>query len=71
MEYMFAMLLCPFLVIILSKISLQLFRKWFIAPIITFVIFTVLTYTNFGSSFFFWVVIYTVISLVTSIPMIK
>ncbi|WP_363319910.1 DUF2651 family protein [Metasolibacillus sp.] len=70
MEFLFALLLCPFLVIIFSIVSFSLSKKWFIAPVLTFSIFTILTYTSLGSTFFFWAVAYSVLSLVTSIIMI-
>ncbi|GLC88822.1 YbeF family protein [Lysinibacillus piscis] len=67
MEFVFAFLFWPIIVVIFSISSFFLVKKWFIAPIITCVIFVILTYTIFNPTFLFWTVIYTILSLLVSI----
>ena len=67
MEFLLIFLILPILVYIVSSISYWLFKKWFIAPIIVFSVLTILTLTTFGETFFFWVFIFTVFSIITSI----
>jgi hypothetical protein len=67
MEVLFAMFFCPILVVILSIIGYILTKNLFIVPGLTFVVFSILTLTILNSTFFFWVIILTIISFVTSL----
>ncbi|MEG0259925.1 MAG: DUF2651 family protein [Lysinibacillus sp.] len=71
MEFLFVFLILPIIVHTFSSISYLLFKKWFIAPLIVFSVLTILTFTTFGESFFFWVIIYTIFSIITSIMTTK
>ncbi|MFC5772799.1 DUF2651 family protein [Ectobacillus antri] len=67
MELLFAIFFYPILVIILSIIGYNLTKSLFIMPTLTFLVFSVLTLTILNSTFFFWVVIFTIISFITSL----
>ncbi|MGM9949066.1 MAG: DUF2651 family protein [Lysinibacillus sp.] len=62
MEFLFVLVICPLIVVIASVIGTFLFKKWFIAPIAIFAVFTILTFTIFYETFFFWTVVFTVLS---------
>ena len=53
MEFLFVLVICPIIVVTASLISTLLLKKWFIAPIATFTVFIILTFTVFGETFFF------------------
>lgn len=55
------------IVIITSIIGSFLIKKWFVMPLLTFVIFAILTVTVFNESFFIWVVFYTILSIIISL----
>jgi hypothetical protein len=59
----------PALVIAASIIGYLLTRKRIVMPLVTFVVFTILMVTIFNTSFFIWVVLYTLISLAISFSM--
>ncbi|MEK4700206.1 DUF2651 family protein [Solibacillus sp. FSL R7-0668] len=63
MEFLFVLIICPILVIIVTKIGARVFHNWLIVPIITFLLFTVLTFTVFNISFFLWTIVFTVLSI--------
>lgn len=63
MEFLFVLIICPFLVIIATKIVARMFHSWLIAPIVTLILFTVLTFTVFNASFFVWTIVFTALSL--------
>lgn len=69
MEFILVLLICPIAVIIASMIGYSLVKKWFVTPIVTFIVFTILTFTLFNETFFFWVVIYTILSIIVSFNM--
>ena len=62
MEFLFVLVICPLIVVTASIVGTSLFKKWFIAPIATFTVFTILTFTVFNETFFFWAVVFTVLS---------
>ncbi len=62
-------LLFPILVVITSVIGYLLLKKWFVVLLLTFVIFTVLTFTVFDTTFFIWVIIFTLLSAILSLLM--
>ena len=66
MEFLFVLVICPIIVVTASLISTLLLKKWFIAPIATFTVFIILTFTVFGETFFFWTVVFTVLSAAVS-----
>ncbi|MBD8035986.1 DUF2651 family protein [Solibacillus sp. A46] len=67
MEFLLVFLILPIIIYTVSSISYLLFKKWFIAPLIVFSVLTILTFTTFGETFFFWVIIFTIFSIITSI----
>lgn len=69
MEFIFALFICPIIVIVASIIGYLLLKKWFVMPLLTFIVFTVLTFTYFNETFFIWVVVYTIISAVVTLIM--
>lgn len=69
MEFLLVLLVCPIAVLTASMIGYVIFKKWFVIPIITFILFTTLTYTVFNESFYFWVIVYTILSIVVSLIM--
>ncbi|KGR84944.1 DUF2651 family protein [Lysinibacillus odysseyi] len=67
MEFLFVLIICPLVVVLASITGSFLFTQWFIVPILTFIVFTILTYTVFNETFFFWAVIFTVLSIIVSL----
>lgn len=58
----------PAIVLIASIIGYFLVgKRWFVIPLLTFVVFTILTFTVFNETFFFWVVVYTALSVIVSL----
>ncbi len=70
-EFTIVFFLCPLLVLLASIVGYIVFKKWFVMPLAIFVVFTILTFTIFNQSFFIWVIIYTVLSLIVSLIMKK
>ena len=66
MEFLLVFVICPLLVVTASVIGIILLKKWFVVPVITFIVFTVLTFTMFNETFFFWAVAFTVLSAIIS-----
>lgn len=69
MEFILVLFICPIAVLIASIIGYPLIKKWFVMPIVTLIVFTILTFTVFNESFFFWVIIYTILSIIVSLIM--
>lgn len=67
MEFLFVLFLCPIIVLAATIIGFFLVRRWYVMPLITFVVFTILTFTVFNETFFFGVVIYTILSVIVSL----
>lgn len=67
MEFLFVLIICPLIVVLLSIFGTFLFYKWFVPPIITFIVGTILTFTLFNETFFFWVIIFTSLSIIASL----
>lgn len=67
MEFLFVLVICPLIVVLLSIFGTFLFNKWFVPPIITFIVLTILAFTLFNETFFFWVIIFTNLSIITSL----
>ena len=67
MEFLLVFVICPTLVVTASIIGSVLLKKWFVVPVITFVVFTILTFTVFNETFFFWAVAFTVLSAIISL----
>lgn len=66
MEFLLVLIVYPIFVILASVFGYFLFRKWFVFPSITLIVFITLTIV-YNSSFFIWTFIYTVISLTFSL----
>ncbi|MFE8696118.1 DUF2651 family protein [Cytobacillus sp. FJAT-53684] len=70
MEFLLVLFICPIIVLVASIIGFYLVgRRWFVMPLLTFVVFTILTFTVFNESFFIWVVVYTILSVIVSLLM--
>jgi Na+/H+ antiporter NhaC len=69
MEFLLVLFICPIIVLVASIIGFFLVRRWFVVPLLTFVVFTILTFTVFNESFFIWVAIYTILSVIVSLIM--
>ncbi|PLR66901.1 DUF2651 family protein [Bacillus sp. UMB0893] len=67
MEFVFVLIICPIIVTVLSAASCFLLKKWYIMPIAVLILFSVLTFTLFNDSFFIWVIVYTILSIVVSL----
>ncbi|MBS4534439.1 DUF2651 family protein [Clostridium sp. D2Q-14] len=67
MEFTLVLIIFPVAVILLSMIVTGIVKKFYIMPIITFLIFLILTYTVFNESFFIWVIVYAILSLIVSV----
>lgn len=69
MEFLLVFFICPIIVLVTSIIGFLVVRRWFVMPLLTFVVFTILVFTVFNESFFIWVVIFTILSVVISLIM--
>ncbi|MFD1334815.1 DUF2651 family protein [Oceanobacillus iheyensis] len=67
MEYLLVLIVYPIFVILASVFGYFLFRKWFVFPSITLIVFMTLTIFVYNSSFLIWTLIYTVLSLTFSL----
>ena len=71
MNVLVVMFILPLLIVIASIFGYVWLKQWTIVPLLTFILFTILTFTLFNDDFFVWAIIYTVISLITSLIMCK
>ena len=71
MNVLVVMFILPLLIIIASILGYVWLKQWTIVPLLTFILFTTLTFTLFNDDFFVWAIIYTIISLITSLIMCK
>lgn len=69
MEFLLVLFICPIIVFTASIIGYLITKKWFVVPTITFILFNVLTFTVFNKTFFFWVLVYTILSFIVSLVM--
>lgn len=69
MEFLMVFLIYPIIVLAASVIGFLVIRRWFVMPLLTFVVFTLLTFTVLNESFFIWVVVYTILSVIVSLIM--
>ncbi|MGA4515636.1 DUF2651 family protein [Solibacillus silvestris] len=69
MEFLLVLFICPIIVFTASIIGYLITKKWFVVPTIIFILFTVLTFTVFNKTFFFWVLVYTILSFIVSLVM--
>jgi len=67
MEFILVLFICPTAVLFATIIGTLLIKKWYIMPLFTFILFFILTFTVFNSTFLIWVWIYTILSLVVSL----
>lgn len=71
MNVLIAVFILPLLIVIVSILGYVWLKQWTIVPLLMFILFTILTFTLFNDSFFVWAIIYTVLSLITSLIMCK
>ncbi|MBP2239752.1 putative membrane protein YccC [Cytobacillus eiseniae] len=69
MEFIWVLVVCPIIVAVTSIIGYILVRRWFVMPLITFIVFTIFTFTIFNETFIIWVVVYTILSVIISLMM--
>ncbi|KOP81371.1 DUF2651 family protein [Cytobacillus solani] len=70
MEFLLVLFIFPIIVLVASIIGFFLVgRRWFVMPLFTFVVFTILTFTVFNESFFIWVIVYIILSVIVSLLM--
>ena len=67
MEFALVLYICPGIVVLASIIGIFLINKWFVMPLLTFVVFAILTFTIFNETFFIWAIIYSIISIIVSL----
>ena len=71
MHVLIAVFILPLLIVTASIFGYVWLKQWTIVPLLIFILFTILTFTLFNDDFFVWAIIYTVISLITSLIMCK
>ena len=64
MDFAMILYIFPAFVLIASVVGFFLIKKWFAIPLLIFIIFFILTFTVFNESFFIWVIVYTVLSII-------
>lgn len=64
MEFILVLIILPIAVALFSIIGVMISKKWFVQPIFTFVLSIIAMLVFLNSSFFIWVLIYTLMSLV-------
>ncbi|QOT00568.1 DUF2651 family protein [Brevibacterium sp. JNUCC-42] len=64
-EFLLVLIYFPVAVGILSIIGTLVWKRFYLMPVGTFILFTILT--CFNDSFFIWIVVYTGVSLVASL----
>jgi hypothetical protein len=69
MEFSLILFIFPIVVVVTSIIGFLLFRKWFVMPLLTFIVFAFLMMTVYNESFLSWLVLYTILSIIVSYPM--
>lgn len=69
MEFILVLFIIPIIVIAVSIFGYILLKKWFVVPVVTFLVFIVLMLAVLNETFFIWVVIYTIISIIISLIM--
>ena len=71
MHVLVAVFILPLLIVIASIFGYVWFKQWTLVPLLTFIVFTILTFTVFNDNFFIWALLYTILSLITSLIMCK
>ncbi|MEH7108846.1 DUF2651 family protein, partial [Bacillus sp. JJ1764] len=66
MEFSLILLIFPIVVVVSSIIGFLFFRKWFVMPLLTFVVFALLMMSIFNESFLIWLILYTILSIIVS-----
>ncbi|MGG0888676.1 DUF2651 family protein [Cytobacillus horneckiae] len=66
MTLVLTFLIYPTIVLAVSIIGTVYIRKWVVFPIITAIIFTILTLALYDPSFFIWTAVYIVLSAITA-----
>ncbi|MFD3449532.1 DUF2651 family protein [Microbacteriaceae bacterium 4G12] len=57
----------PLIIVVASITGTILLKNFYMMPVLVFLVFLVLTFTVFNSTFFVWVLMYTGLSLLVSI----
>ena len=66
MHVLVAVFILPLLIVIASIFGYVWSKQWTLVPLLTFILFTILTFTLFNDNFFIWALLYTILSLITS-----
>ena len=67
MHVLVTVFILPLLIVIASIFGYVWFKQWTLVPLLTFILFTILTFTLFNDDFFVWAMLYTILSLITSL----
>ena len=67
MHVLVTVFILPLLIVIASIFGYVWFKQWTLVPLLTFILFTILTFTLFNDNFFVWALLYTILSLITSL----
>ncbi|MGN7938401.1 DUF2651 family protein [Virgibacillus sp. 6R] len=66
MIYALVLVILPITVVLTSILFSILTKKWFVMPLITFLILSLVMVSIFNTTFFIWVALFTILSLVVS-----
>jgi Protein of unknown function (DUF2651) len=69
MEFLLIMFIFPAIVLILSIVGYLITKRSYVTPAIIFVLFSFLLLLFFNESFFIWVIVYSVLSVIISVIM--
>jgi asparagine N-glycosylation enzyme membrane subunit Stt3 len=69
MEFMLILFIFPAIVLIMSIIGYVLTKKGYVTPALIFVLSSFLMLLFFNESFFIWVIVYTILSVIVTFIM--
>ncbi|MFD2215826.1 DUF2651 family protein [Metabacillus endolithicus] len=69
MEFQLIFLVFPITVLVISIVGYSVTKKTYVTPAILFVLFTFLMLLLFNESFFIWVLLYTLLSVIVTMIM--
>ncbi len=69
MVFFYVLGVFPILVILASIMSFKVIQKWYVMPLVTLVFFSAFTFAFLSKTFFLWVLMYVVISIIVGLIM--
>jgi hypothetical protein len=69
MEVVYILIIYPVLVVLASIMAYKVMRKVYVMPVVTLVFFSALTFAFLSKTFFLWVFVYAVLSLIVGLIM--